>query len=135
MTSMSQTNLLIAKRFFEDRTQTDVERFLSFLDPGAEMDFSELDRPYGRVYRGPEEIRTLFHEITAPWQEVNFVTSDPVAGGDWVVIDVQRTAYSPGGLTVFSSTTVGMRVCAGKIVCFKVFQQRDDALRAAGLSD
>ena len=55
---MSTGNVAIAERFFEDDSQASVEAYLSFLDPDAEVDFSELDRPYGHVYRGSRRSKT-----------------------------------------------------------------------------
>ena len=132
---MPKTDPLLVKRCFEDRAQAELERFLSFVDDDAEMDFSELDRPYGRVFRGTEEIKTLYREMTDPWQELSFETSSAIAAGEWLVIDVARTASSAAGLTVYSAVSVAVRLRDGYIVYLKVFQQRADALQVAGLSD
>lgn len=133
---MSETNLAIAERFLEDSTQTNLERFLEFMDSDAEVDFSELDRPYGQVFRGRERIETLFHEMTGPWSEIHVATTKPIVHGENVVLDVERTARSRRGAFAVSSTlTARLTIRDGKITYLKLFEHRADALKAAGLSE
>lgn len=132
----ADANIVLAKRFFEDRTQSDLERFLSFVAADAKVDFSELDRPYGRIYNGHGEIARLFGEMTAPWQEIQFKTRYILANDENIVLDVERTARSHAtSFGVSSTLTARLVVRAGKIIYFRLFQHRLDALRAAGLSD
>lgn len=132
---MSEAKVLLAMRFFEDRSQNDLGAFLSFFDPDAEIDFSELDRPYGHLYRGREQIERLFHEMNDGWDGIRFQTSNPLAVEDQVVIDVQRTASRSGGVAVTSGLTAALTVRGARILTFKLFRDRADALIAAGLAD
>jgi hypothetical protein len=132
---VSEANVLLAMRFFEDRSQNDLEAFLSFLDPNAEIDFSELDRPYGHLYRGREQIERLFHEMNDGWNEIRFQTSNPLAVEDKIVIDVQRIASLAGGVAVTSGLTAALTMRGARILTFKLFRNRADALIAAGLAD
>jgi len=132
---MSEANLLLVLRFFEDRVQRNLETFLGFFDSEAEIDFSDLDRPYRRTSRGLEQIATLFREMNAPWQKVQFTATNAFSNGDHVVIDVERTAMMrPGGMGVTSRMSAAITARAGKIVSYKMFQDRADALRATGLT-
>lgn len=125
---------MLAMRFFEDRSQNDLGMFLSFLDRDAEIDFSELDRPYGHIYKGREQIERLFHEMNDGWDEIRFQTSNPLAVEDRVVIDVRRTVSRAGGVGVASDLTAALKMQGPHVVTFKLFRDRADALIAAGLA-
>lgn len=126
--------MLVVKRFFEDRVQADHARFLEFFDGDAEVDFSQLDGPYRRVFRGREEMTLLFREMNGPWRAAAFAVGKPVADADWVVIDAEQTAHHALGFSVSCSFTAGFRLAGGKITYFKVFRDRAEALAAAGLA-
>jgi DNA-binding CsgD family transcriptional regulator len=117
---VSEANINLVRRFFDGGTRSDLQRYLSFLDPDAEIDASLVQRPYAGIYRGREQIEALFREMNHPWRAVQYVTRTTTArGGD-------------GG--VWSSLTATVTVHAGKIASFKVFPDRDDAVKAAGLA-
>ncbi len=133
---MSTANLILAKRFFEDRSQLELARFLSFLHSDAEIDFSELEGPYGCVYRGREQIERLFHEMTHGCREIRLRATKPICGDDRVVLDVERTVLTgPARLGVTSDVTACITVRQGRIIRFKIFNDRANALTAAGLAE
>lgn len=133
---MSASNLVLAKRFFEDRTQSDLETFLTFLHPQAEIDLSELTGPRATVYRGQEQLEQVFREMTRPCSEIMYTASNPVTSGDQVVVDVERTVRSTrAAIPVTCSLTALLTVRGGMITHWKVFQTRVDALTAAGLPE
>lgn len=129
----AEENLVTVERFFQADVQNDLERYLGHFAADARADFSELDRPYGRVFDGHEQIEELFLEMNGPWREVRFRLSDPLAGADWVVVDAAREAHHADGFGVSSTATAAVRLSEGLIVYFKTFRERDDALAAAGL--
>ena len=123
--------MLLVERFFGDRAQGDLATFLSFLGNDAEADLTELDRPYAAVYTGREQLEMLFKQMAGPWREVRFTTTNPLADGDNVILDVERVAYSDSSFGFSSTATVRVVVRAGKIVYWKLFLERADALTAA----
>ncbi len=123
--------MLLAQKFFEDRAQGDLATFLSFLDEDAQVDLTELDRPYAAVYTGHRQIEMLFKQMAGPWREVRFTTTKPVVDGENVILDVERIAYGAGSFGVTSTATARVVVRGGKIVHWKLFRDRADALAAA----
>lgn len=126
------THLALVEGLFDAWGRDNLEEWLTFVDPDAEFDYTELDRPYSGVYRGRERIETFYHEASDRWRKAEFLINDPLVDGDLVVVDVTRMASSPG-LDVLASATILITVHAGKIVRFKPFRTRLDALTAAGL--
>jgi ketosteroid isomerase-like protein len=127
---MPDQNVDVVERFFQ--AQGDLDTFLAFVDPDAEFDLSDLDRPYRGFYRGLEQIETLYHAMSDPWKETRYEIEESLGVGDRVVATV-RTTRSRSGLEVQASGTVVITMDEGKIVCFKTFQSKADALAAVGL--
>ncbi len=123
------------RRFFDAGTQYDPRIYLSFFAPDAEVDFSELDRPYRGIYRGTEQIERLYHYLRDPWHEKEFELEDLLASDDRVVVTLTRTARSLVGPSLTSRATAVITVRHAKIATFKMFGSRSDALASAGLSE
>ena len=74
--------------------------------------------------------------MTYGWSKIRYQTTDPLAAGNWVVIDVERAASAGvGAFSVTAKLTAGLVLRAGKIIRFKLYQDRAAALAAAGLSE
>jgi ketosteroid isomerase-like protein len=131
----SEQNVELVRRFFDAGTQYDPKIYLSFFGPDAEVDFSELDRPYRGVYRGPEEIERLYHDLRDPWHEKEFELEDVLASDDRVVVTLTRTARSLAGPSLTSRATAMITVRQARITAFKMYGSRSEALKAAGLSE
>jgi len=131
----SERNAELVRRFFDADTQHDPKVYLSFFGPDAEVDFSELDRPYSGVYRGPEEIERLYHDLRDPWHEKEFEFEDLLTSDDRVVVTLTRTARSLAGPRLTSRATAVITIRQARIAAFKMFGSRSDALEAAGLSE
>ena len=127
---MPDQNVDVVERFFQ--AQGDLDTFLAFVDSDAEFDLSDLDRPYRGSYRGLEQIETLYHAMSDPGKETRYEIEESLGVGDRVVATV-RTTRSRSGLEVQASGTVVITMDDGKIVCFKTFQSKADALAAVGL--
>jgi DNA-binding CsgD family transcriptional regulator/ketosteroid isomerase-like protein len=126
---------MLAKRFFDGGSRNDLQTYLSFLEPDAEIDASRVQRRYAGIYRGREQIEALFRAMHDPRQSVHYVTANPLAVGDDVVIDVARsTTARRGDRGAWSALTAALTVREGRIAGFKVFPNRDEALEATGLA-
>ncbi len=109
--------------------------YLTFFGPDAEVDFSELERPYRGVYRGHEQIEGLYRALRDPWHEKQFELEDLLARDDRVVVTLTRTARALVGPSVESRATAAITIDQEKIVSVKMFGSRSDALKAAGLCE
>lgn len=131
---IAQQNADLARRFFDASTQDDVRVYLTFFWPDAEVDFSELERPYRGVYRGHGQIENLYHTLRDPWHEKRFELEDLLSSDDRVVVTLTRTVRALVGPRVESCATAAITIHQGKIAVFKMFASRSDALDAGGLS-
>jgi hypothetical protein len=99
--------------------------------PNAEFDFTDA-YPDGRVVRGVEGVRRIAAHW--PWGDLHFEPEDFIAvDAERVLVFIRATATGVGsGIPVERRTAHECTFEAGRLVCFKVYSEREDALEAAG---
>jgi SnoaL-like domain len=97
----------------------------------AEFDFTDA-YPDGRVVRGVEGVRRIASNW--PWGALHFEPEGFVAvDAERVLVFVRATATGVGsGVPVERRTAHECTFEAGQLVRFKVYSEREDALKAAG---
>ncbi|HVS28420.1 MAG TPA: nuclear transport factor 2 family protein [Solirubrobacteraceae bacterium] len=132
---MPRDNVEIVQGFFEARNRGDLG-CLDYIEADAEFDLSESRSPYHGIYRGHEQIRKHWETLREAWAEAEMHPEEPVAVGDHVVVTVRVSARGRSSgvqLQGFGANVYTLR--DGKIVRFKLFQTRAEALKAVGLAD
>lgn len=132
---MGRDHLDVVRRFFDARNQRDIGAMLDCLHPDAEFDLTASRSPYRGTYRGHDEIRRAFEDVFEAWADFEMALDDPLERGEEVVVSVLvsvrgRASGAPWegqGANIFTVTD-------GKIARFRLFQTREEALEAAGLS-
>jgi ketosteroid isomerase-like protein len=99
--------------------------------PNAEFDFTDA-YPDGRVVRGVEGLRRIAAHW--PWGDLHFEPEDFIAvDAERVLVFIRATATGVGsGIPVERRTAHECTFEAGRLVRFKVYSEREDALEAAG---
>ena len=99
--------------------------------PNAEFDFTDA-YPDGRVVRGVEGVRRIAAHW--PWGDLHFEPEDFIAvDAERVLVFIRATATGVGsGIPVERRTAHECTFEAGRLGCFKVYPEREDALEAAG---
>ena len=100
-------------------------------DSKTEFDFTDA-YPDGRVVRGVEGVRRIASNW--PWGDLHFEPEDFVAvDAERVLVFVRATATGVGsGVPVERRTAHECTFEAGRLVRFKVYSEREEALEAAG---
>ncbi len=133
---MSEENVEIVRRFFEARNRRDIDAMLGCLHSDAEFDLTESRSPYRGTYRGHDQVRRVFQDIFEAWGELEMALEDPAELGDEVVVSVLVNVSGRGsGARSRAQGANIVTVQDEKIVRFRLFQSRDEALEAAGLSE
>ena len=132
---MSQENVEIVRRGIEAWNQRDLPTQLSLYRSDAEIDWSRSRGPVKGVYRGHHGIQTFWNEFWSTFDDVQLETHGFTAVGSEVV--VSNTAHLRGreGIEVTASSTFVYTVENGQITRLRMFQERDEALEAAGLRE
>jgi ketosteroid isomerase-like protein len=132
---MSQENVEVVRRNQEAWNRRDQRTWLATFSSDAEIDWSRARGPFKGVYRGRGGFKAFWEVFWGTFDDVQVETYGTVAAGSEVV--VSDTAHIRGreGIEVTARSTFLWTVEDGEITRFRLFQERADALEAAGLRE
>ena len=133
---MSEENVETVRRTFAEYNRGDVEGALEEWAPDAVWDWSNGHGFDAGVYRGRDEIWAFWQERQAAWEEIRFEIVDLMEVEDNQVI-AENVAYSRGrdGIEVEARSAWLITFRDGKQTSLTLYQSKQDALEAAGLSE
>jgi ketosteroid isomerase-like protein len=132
---MSQENAEVARRHQEAWNRRDLRTWLDLYRSDAEIDWSRARGPFKGVYRGPREFKAFWDVFWSTFDDVQVELYGLAEAGSEVVYS--NTAHMRGrdGIEVSARSTFVYTVENGQITCHRMFQERDEALEAVGLSE
>jgi len=132
---MSQENVEVALRWIEAFNRQDRITEAALWRSDAVADWSRARGPFKGVYRGGGQREAFRNEFWSTFQYVQIETYDVAEAGSEVV--VPNTAHMRGrdGIEVSARSTLVFTVENGQITRLRMFQERDEALEAAGLRE
>ena len=137
---MSAENVELVQRLYEWVQAGENDRAFEVYDPDIEWDSSRapwlLELGFDPLYRGHEGVRTALRGWLEAWDSIEYRPEELIDAGDNVVAFVSLTARgrTSGAAVTYRHPQV-WTVRDGKIVRMRVFGDRGEALRAAGLED
>jgi ketosteroid isomerase-like protein len=132
---MSQENVEVVRKGIEALNRRDVPVARALWRSDAEIDWSHSKGPLKGVYRGRAEMQSLQNEFWSAFEKVEVEAHGFTQAGSDVV--VPNTAYLRGreGIEVIARSTFVFTVESGQITRLRMFQERAEALEAAGLRE
>ena len=131
---MSSENVEIVRRSVEAYASGDIEAALAPYDPEVVFDPSS-SRPEGGVYHGPQGVLEGVQLWIGNWAEYHFEVEEMIDAGDRVLMTIRESGRSAGsGIEVTQDTFWVQTLRNGTIVRAELFNDRNQALQAAGLS-
>jgi ketosteroid isomerase-like protein len=132
---MSEENVETVRRHNEAWNQRDLKTWLAWLHPDAEIDWSRSRGPLKGVYRGHVEHEVFWGEFWSTFEDVQVEIHGFTEVGSEVV--VPNTAHLRGreGIEVVARSAFVFTVENGQITRLRMFQERAEALEAAGLRE
>jgi ketosteroid isomerase-like protein len=132
---MSQENVEVVRRHSEAWNRRDLMTLFSLWRSDAEIDWSRSRGPLKGVYRGHRELETFWSEFWSTFEVVELELSDFRQTGPYVV--ASNTAHMRGrdGVEVTARSTSVYTVENGQVTRLRLFQERAEALEAAGLRE
>jgi ketosteroid isomerase-like protein len=132
---MSQENAEVARRHQEAWNRRDLRTWLGLFRSDAEIDWSRARGPFNGVYRGPPEFETFWDVFWSTFDDVQVELYGLAEAGSEVVYS--NTAHMRGrdGIEVSARSTFVYTIENGQITRFRMFQERAEALEAAGLRE
>ena len=133
---MSRENLEIVRRSADAYNRSDLDGIVKDWAPDAVLDWSNSRGVEAGVYRGHREIRAFAQRFLTNWDEVRLEIAEPVQVEDDLVI-AENVTYLRGrdGIEVQARSAWLIRFRDGKQTSLTLYQTKQDALAAAGLSE
>jgi ketosteroid isomerase-like protein len=132
---MSQENVDVVQRMFEALNRRDQIALEALWRSDAVIDWSRARGPLKGVYRGDDERRTFYEEFWATFQSGHIETYDVVEAGNEVVVPNTGHWRGRDGIEVAARSTFVLTVENGQVTRLRMFQERAEALEAAGLRE
>lgn len=131
---MSRQNVEIAKRAVDAYNRRDIDGQRMLIDSDVELDWSASHGFAAGVYRGFDEYHRFWREYFDAFEEITMEPDGYIDAGESVVIPNVVHMRGRDGIEVSARSTIvyTMRDCRIARIC--LYQETQDALKAAGLA-
>jgi ketosteroid isomerase-like protein len=132
---MSEENVEIVRAAIDAANRGDVDATLKSVAPDAEYDLSRAVGPFHGVYRGLDEIRRLSAAFASPWESQRYEVEEFIEAGEQVVTPFTNYLLGRDKIEVQARAAYLWTLRGGTIMRMCYYQERQEALEAAGLSE
>jgi ketosteroid isomerase-like protein len=122
------------RRLIEAWNRRDLDAALHDLHPDAEVDWSQSLGVQRGVYRGIGEIRRFWEEWLELFEKIDVRPEAFIAVGEHVVVPNRTYLRGRDGVEVDAGSTSVWSLRDSKIVSHRLYQEKEAALEAVGLS-
>jgi ketosteroid isomerase-like protein len=134
---VSQENVDIVLEMFRAFRERDDDAMFSRYTPDIEWDLRGyspwIEQP---LFRGPDGIREFFRKWLEDFEEFTSEALDPIGLGEQVVVTVTDSARGKRSGAALERVTAQVWTFRDGSVCrIKIFDSRDEALKAVGLEE
>jgi ketosteroid isomerase-like protein len=133
---VSQENVEIVKEFTRRFEQGDRDSWREYFDPAVVWDTSATEMPSAGVYHGHEGIEEFFRDWLPTWKDLEVATREYIDAGESVVVVFRQTGTGQSSGVRIAQDFFGIYdLKDAKVVRYRQYESRDEALEAAGLSE
>src|SRR5262245_14808921 len=133
---MSEQNLEIVKTFSRHFEEGDRDEWRQYFDPDVVWDTSATTMPMAGVLEGHAGVEQFFRDWLGTWRDYRLAHSEYLDAGDSVVVVFRQHGIGRGSGVEIEKDFFGVYDLSGsKVVRFRLFESRQEALEAAGLED
>ena len=130
---MSPGNVELLRELLSKAVE-DPDAYFDRVDENVEWDLRDTTSPIAGVYHGRDEVRELYRRWAGAFSDWRFHIDRLIGAGDHVVAFVTEHGRGRGsGAEVEMKRANVSTFRDGKVVRFRSFSSREDALRAVGL--
>jgi ketosteroid isomerase-like protein len=131
---MSQENVEVVNANIDAFNREDWDVFFKDAAPGFELDLSRAVGPWRGVF-GLDQSRRVVVEFRETWESARLEPHEFIEAGDLVVVPLTMHGKGREGIEITASTTWVWTIRDGAIGRVSMYQERQEALEAAGLSE
>lgn len=131
---MSEQNVELVRGALEAVNRGAWDELVAMAAPEFEIDLTRANGPIHGTY-GLERIQTFLADFADNWEALRFEPEELIDAGEDVVVPWTMHARGRDGIEVASRVTWIWTVRDGAIARACMYQEREDALAAAGLRE
>jgi ketosteroid isomerase-like protein len=132
---MSEENVEVVRAAIEAWNRRDLATWLARFTPDGGIDWSRSRGPLKGVYRGHGELEAFWDGFWSTFEDVQIETHGFTEAGSEVVVSNTGHIRGRDGIEVVARSTFVHTVENGQITWLRMFQERPEALEAAGLRE
>ena len=133
---MSQENVEIVKAFTRLFEAGDRDEWRDHFDPDVIWDTSASRMPSAGIYHGHRGMEHFFREWLATWSDYEMETREFIDAGDSVVIVFRQSGMGRSSGVRAEVEFFGVYdISDSKVIRYRQYESREEALEAVGLSE
>lgn len=123
----------VAQQLYELFNKRDIDALIELAAPDIEWDWSRSIGPDAGVQHGAAAVRRFICANWEHWEAIEMVPEEIVEAGDEVVVFVRVRLRGRDGIEVEARGPHVQTWRDGRLVRYRLFQEREEALAAVGL--
>ena len=131
---MSQENVEVVKAWYDAFNRDDWDAMVKDAAPGFVVDFSRAVGPWRGVF-GLDQARRVVEEFHEYWESVRLEPHEFIETGDLVVVPWAMHGRGRDGIESVARATLVWTIRDGAIERISLYQEREEALQAVGLTE
>jgi ketosteroid isomerase-like protein len=133
---MSEENVEIVREFTQLFEKGDRDKWRDYFDPDVVWDTSASDWPTAGVVRGHAGVEGFFRDWLGTWRDFEIENHQYLDAGDSVVVFFrQRGTGRESGIQIDREFFAIYDLKDSKVVRYRMYDSREEAVEAAGLSE
>jgi ketosteroid isomerase-like protein len=133
---MSEENVEIVKEFTRLFEGGDRDAWREYFDPDVVWDTSASSMPSAGVFRGHEGMEQFFRDWLGTWNDYEITAREYLDAGESVVIVFRQRGTGRGSGVQIERDFFGIYdLRESKVVRYRQYESREEALEAAGLRE
>jgi ketosteroid isomerase-like protein len=131
---MSQENVEIVRSAIDAYNREDWDAWLQHMSPSFELDMSRAVGPLSGVL-SLDQLRRAQEDFAGYWEWVRLEPHEFIETGDLVVVPWTMRVRGRDGIEVVTRVTFVWTILNGAVRRGSIYQERQEALEAVGLSE
>jgi uncharacterized protein len=133
---MSQENVEVVKEFTRLFEGGDRDEWREYFVPNVVWDTSATEMPLAGVYHGHQGVERFFRDWLGTWTDYEVATREYIDAGEAVVVVFRQRGTGRGSGVRTERDFFGVyELRESKVVRYRLYESRQEALEAAGLRE
>ena len=133
---MSQENVEVVKAFTRRFEEGDRDEWREHFDSDVVFDASATEMPFAGVYHGHKGMERFFRDWLGTWEDYEIAHREYIDAGDAVVVVFRQGGTGRGSGVRIEGDFFGVyELRESKVVRYRMYESRQEALEAAGLPE